>query len=265
MFRYPGGKSKLYKYIEPYIFDVYDGSLIIPFVGAGHVFSRFIKKRTPDFIWLNDIDVGITSFWKAVHFYPLKFLNKLKKYKPAVSDFYTYKDILDEINEVPTGVEYITDVALMKLVIHQISYSGLGCRAGGPIGGQSQSSNYNVGCRWNFDRMAKKIGEVHTLLERSEVRITSLDFEEVLTDKRKGTLYLDPPYLEQGPSLYTHSFSKWDHWRLSELLYYTKGWVLSYDDNATIRSFYSFAKINSLDATYSIKGARKHKELIIVG
>ena len=265
MFRYPGGKSKLYKYIEPYLFDRYNGRLIVPFVGAGHVATRFIKKRTPQFLWLNDLDVGITSFWKAVQFYPLKLLTKLKKYEPKVEDFYLFKDILDNLNRVPSGVEDITDIAMIKLVIHQISYSGLGCMAGGPIGGQSQSSSYSVGCRWNYESIAKKIGEINNLFKNSEVKITSWDFSEVLTDERSnGLLYLDPPYFEQGENLYTHAFSKSDHWRLSELLHDREGWVLSYDDNEIIRQFYSFASIQSLDTVYTIRQARKRKELLIV-
>lgn len=265
MFRYPGGKSRLYKYIEPFLFERYDGSLIIPFVGAGHVLSRFIKKKEPRFIWINDVDLGISSFWKAVHFYPLKFLNKMKKYEPKADDFYLYKDILDNLNRGPSGVEDITDIALTKLVIHQISYSGLGCMAGGPIGGQNQTSNYKVGCRWNFDKLAKTIWETHLLLQKSEVKITSWDFIDVLTDERScGTMYLDPPYLEQGGSLYTHSLNIKDHWALSELLHERSNWVLSYDDTETIRNFYSFASIHDLDTTYTIKKARKRKELLIV-
>lgn len=265
MFRYPGGKSRLYKQIEPFLLDRYNGSLIIPFVGAGHVVSRFIKKKTPDFIWINDIDAGISSFWKAVNFYPLKFITKLKKYEPKAADFYAYKEILESLTGTPSGVEYVTDIALAKLVIHQISYSGLGCMAGGPIGGQTQASNYKVGCRWNFEKLAKSIWSTHILLKKSEVRVTSLDFYDVLTDDRSnGTMYLDPPYYNQGPELYTHSFSKEDHWGLSELLHERKNWVLSYDDNEVIRSFYSFASIHSLDTTYTIKKARKRKELLIV-
>lgn len=265
MFRYPGGKSRLYKHIEPYLLDRFNDRLIVPFVGAGHITTRFLKKRSPSFLWLNDLDVGITSFWKAVQFYPLKFISKLKKYQPKADDFYLYKDILDNLNRVPSGVEDITDIAMIKLIIHQISYSGLGCMAGGPIGGQSQSSDYGVGCRWNFENIAKKIGEVHNSFKNSEVKITSWDFSEVLNDERSdGALYLDPPYFEQGPALYKHSFKEEDHWRLSELLHERSNWVLSYDDTETIRNFYSFASIHDLDTTYTIKKARKRKELLIV-
>lgn len=263
MFRYPGGKSKLVKYIQPYLLERYNGSLISPFVGAGHVEVALLHKKSPKFIWLNDIDAGISSIWKAIYSYPLKLLHKIGKYEPSVNDFYDFRITLSEIG-IPKGVEDITDVALMKLAIHQMSYSGLGVMAGGPIGGQSQSSRYNVGCRWNRSKLSQKIVDVNKLLQRAEVKITSWDFEEVLKDKRAvGLVYLDPPYVKKGTELYKFSFTEQDHWRLSELLYKRDRWVLSYDDEEVIRRFYSFAQVHEVPVNYSIKGARKTRELII--
>lgn len=240
-------------------------SFIVPFIGAGHETVRILKKKKPGFVWLNDIDYGITAFWKSVYFHPLKFLNKIKRYEPKVSDFYEFKEILDGLTSNPKGIEDVTDIALIKLAIHQISYSGLGAMAGGPIGGQNQTSAYTVGCRWNKNKISKSVWDAYNLLNRSEIRITSWDFEEVLKDKKsEGLVYLDPPYYEQGKNLYSCSFSDYDHWRLSEQLYCRENWVLSYDDNPTIRRFYNFATIHEVDATYTIKTARKKTELIIV-
>jgi len=41
------------------------------------------------------------------------------------------------------------DVGFKKLAIHQISYSGLGTKSGGPLGGKSQESIYKIDCRWS--------------------------------------------------------------------------------------------------------------------
>lgn len=266
MFRYPGGKSRLYKQLEPFLLERLDTRLIIPFVGAGHETIRLIKKKSPQFIWLNDLDYGICSFWKAVYFYPKKFISKIKKYNPKVADFYSFKEYLNSIERVPSGVEEVTDTALIKLAIHQISYSGLGVMAGGPIGGEKQNSSYTVDCRWNPDKIIQSILNTYNDLKKSEVRVTCLDFADVLDhNKNKGLIYLDPPYYEQGKSLYKHGFCGNDHWRLSESLYNREDWVLSYDDHPTIRSLYSFAQIYEVGATYTINSARRKQELIIVG
>ena len=266
MFRFPGSKSRLYPKLEPFLLERFQPHLIIPFSGAGNETIRLIKKKKLKSLWMNDLDCGITSFWKAVYFYPLKFLHKIKKYEPCVDDFYKFKSALESLDSPPKGVEDVTDIALTKLAIHQISYSGLGVMAGGPIGGKAQTSKYNVACRWNPQKISKRIIDVHNLLkEIGDVRITTWDFEAVLSDKKcAGLVYLDPPYFEQGPQLYQHSFTASDHWRLSEALFNSShNWVLSYDDHPTIRQFYSFAKIHEVDASYSITGQRKKNELII--
>ena len=256
----------MYPKLEPFLLAQFEPNIIIPFIGAGNETVRLIKKRRLKSLWINDLDPGITSFWKAVNFYPLKFLHKIKKYTPSVDDFYKFKSILEDLESPPKGVEDVTDIALIKLVIHQISYSGLGVMAGGPIGGKTQASKYTVDCRWNPSKLSKRIIDVNNLFKQiDDLRITTWDFEAVLSDKKcDGLIYLDPPYFEQGPQLYQHSFSQWDHWRLSEILFNShKNWILSYDDHPVIRQFYSFANLYEIDASYSITGQRKKGELII--
>jgi hypothetical protein len=101
-------------------------------------------------------------------------------------------------------------VAFEKIVIHQISYSGLGRKAGSPIGGRTQTqrdgtpSKYLVGCRWNGTRIARKVRECHELLNKRarKVEFTSVDASVYLLDPRP--VYLDPPYNEAGSGLYHH-------------------------------------------------------------
>jgi DNA adenine methylase len=263
MFRYPGGKSRLYKYIAPHLIDRYSGSITIPFIGAGHVTTRFCSDYTPKKIWINDVDPTITAVWKATYFYPFTFLQLISNYKPCVDDFYKFKEELKYISSVVMGVKDVIDVALKKLVIHQISYSGLGVMAGSPIGGKNQSSKYDVGCRWNSAKLHSRIARVSNNLKKiNDLRITTWDFRSVLKESA-GLTYLDPPYVEKGNDLYNYGFSYEDHWALSEILYERDDWVLSYDDCPTVRNFYSWANIDEIDANYSIKGSRKKTELII--
>ena len=56
--------------------------------------------------------------------FPDVLVHKVQKYTPRPEDFYTYKE------DAPTDLE---KAAFQKLVLHQISYSGLGEAAGSPI------------------------------------------------------------------------------------------------------------------------------------
>lgn len=188
-------------------------------MGKGDILP-FLKKKRVRRVWLNDLDYGVSSFWKAVYYYPLKLLNKMKNYEPE--HMYVLRDVLDGLTSTPKGVEDITDIALTKLAL-QMSATG------------------NLKTCWKTNKMAKNIAAYHNLLKKSEeVRITSWDFEQILTDKKcDGLIYLNPPQFNEQ-----NRFSEGDHWRLSEHLFYRSGWVMCYDDHPKIRNFYSFAQIH---------------------
>ncbi len=169
---------------------------------------------------------------------------------------------------LPFAKENILDIAIKKLAIHQISFSGLGTKSGGPLGGKEQKSKYGIDCRWSPDYICKKIQQLH--IQFSKIKIeqsvcTNLDFYDVINDEScKALIYLDPPYYIKGNELYQHGFSEDDHKRLMNVLKSTPHkWLLSYDDCKEIRELYSWAKIEELDVKYSISGATKKGELLI--
>jgi len=74
--------------------------------------------------------------------------------------------------------------------------------------------------------------------------------------------YIDPPYFEQGISLYGKEYGAFDHVGLSDFLK-DKYFVLSYDDNETILNLYKgWTEINWY-LNYSGRKHRYEKELII--
>lgn len=158
--------------------------------------------------------------------YPEDLISIIQSYTPSVADFYAFKDhltngsfdnmekqaVLDPTfnqNLAPDpfdeeGKLYILDSGFKKLAIHQMSFSGLGAMAGGPLGGMNQTSNNHVGSRWSPNHLAKKIREIHDLFaQRNVVRghCTSLDFSEVFAGDDQALIYLDPPYYDQGKAL----------------------------------------------------------------
>lgn len=53
IFRYPGGKFKAIKYIQPFWSQVKHNEFREPFIGGGSV---FIAKPLVEFNWINDLD-----------------------------------------------------------------------------------------------------------------------------------------------------------------------------------------------------------------
>jgi DNA adenine methylase len=278
-FRYPGGKAKIRKDIINSLVSKLDTSHIQyrePFFGGGSIGLNFLELNTHiNNFWINDKDVGITCLWLSVLNYPEELINQVKFFKPSTEFFYTTKKELLNLKEIPKTKNKIVDIGFKKIAIHQISYSGLGTKSGGPLGGEKQLSKYKINCRWSPDYISKKILKLNTLFADKIIKCTNFNFESIITDEScPSLLYVDPPYYEKGEDLYQHSLNESEHKHLAELLKNTTHtWVLSYDDCEIIRDYYSWATVKTIDIMYSITStkdtktakrlSRKKQELII--
>lgn len=266
-FRYPGGKTKLRKKIieRLTINSVGLSEYREPFFGGGSIGLLMIPYPQFTSAWINDKDIGLVCLWKSVRDHADALRKRVKGYTPKVEDFYTFKIELENVKFLPQITEEIVELGFKKLVIHQISYSGLGTKSGGPLGGKEQKSEYKIGCRWSGEYLSKKISKLHCALTRINVDCTNDDFENLLfAGETPALIYLDPPYYVKGGALYQHAFTEEDHKRLAIALKNTiHKWVLSYDDCDEIRDLYSWAHIETLSVNYSITTARQKNELLI--
>ncbi len=273
--RYPGSKAKLARAIIRLFPDSHQHSLWSdigheyrePFFGAGAIGLRVLSvldRRCS--VWLNDVDNGIVSLWRAVHECPKHLCSYIQNFEPSVDWFNKFK----AEDGTPTG-----DLArdgFRKLALHRMSVSGFGAMSGGPIGGKTQAtSQYTVGCRWTPSRIKREVMQTHKLMSKfANLRITCGDFRELLAGAGDECfIYLDPPYYEKGKQLYKYNTSQQDHQDLADLLRVSRArWVLSYDDHPEIRRLYSWATFHELLVTYSNAVCRdgkrpKNKEVAI--
>jgi len=272
LIRYPGGKAKLLKHInsrlERMVSDLgSDAEYREPFFGAGAVgLSLLAGNQRIRRAWLNDADPAMSALWDVVIHNPTNLHVTVEVTPEAMrlsptSDYYQ-ADL--ELLRTLTGPEDLQRIpaeslAIAKLVVHQMSYSGLGTRAGGPM-------RYRL-CRYNVDTLCSKIYTCNEILTAVSLRndtCTCLDFEE-LFGPGDAFFYCDPPYVKAGPHLYQVAFTRADHERLARRLRSEKRpWLLSYDEHPLIRQLYEgWSRIESLEVGYSINGCGKKNELLI--
>lgn len=275
MFRYPGGKKKLRAVICSKLQQKCNLSRLYvePFMGTGAAFFELVKSGVVSKAALNDYDYAVTCVWNSVLKRPEQLKKLIRKHSPAVPLFYSLKEFfkMAEDPKFPIKEYEIEDLACKKILLHQMSYSGLGAMAGGPIGGKDQKSEYDVGCRWSPDKIIKDIDECHSLLKSVELlggEIFHDDFRFILNkiDLKDSIIYLDPPYFEKGEELYLKSFNQKDHDELFDFLIKlgdNADWLLSYDNHEYIKQKYSKYVIETLKVVYSIKGANHTKEILI--
>jgi len=257
-FRYPGGKSKLRIQITNALNKWSSDTTEYrePFFGGGCIGIEFLKCN-PNIkdIWINDKDDGISCLWTSVINYPELLKDLVHNFKPSVEKFDEFKSKLIAAPILKSDEE-VVQYGFMKLAIHQISYSGLGTKSGGPLGGREQKSKYLIDCRWSVDYICKKIDLLHDMFSKLSVKdkkCSCLDFADVIADAGSAVIYLDPPYYVKGNDLYQVGFTQEDHSRLADLLKKTHLWVLSYDDCDEIRELYKWAHIKEIhEVNYSI-------------
>jgi DNA adenine methylase len=273
--RYPGGKAKIAAKIVGIIKDRLNKSGEIneyrePFFGGGAVGLQVIRD-CPEIgrFWFNDADPTMACLWQSVVQRSDSMRVILGCLDPSVDYFHFYRSFLRGI-ERPDDLGHFdrASIACMKISCHQMSYSGLGTMAGGPIGGAKQESKYDVGCRYDAQRISGKIAHVRDLLNSVELHpevCTCLDFEEVVRAPGDAIIYLDPPYYKAGPGLYQIAFDHAAHERLAHMLRSEeRPWLLSYDRHPVIEGLYGgWATIEEVPISYSINGAVKTSEWMI--
>lgn len=243
LLRYPGSKDAQLRSLAAHIERqmAHCGGICEPFAGTGAVtfdiLSRVSGMRS---VWLNDTDPGIAALWQVIGSPAVADLIALiKPYVPRAPDFFEFKE-----NPGRTDM----DRAFRKLVLHQISPWGLGAAAGGPMGGRNQTGPFLVGSRWDSKRLVQRVKLCADLLRNVDVRVTSMDFAEVLriAFAENRFVYLDPPYFRQGQSLYLRGSI--DHVLLANMLreHEAQEWLLSYDAAPEIRALYDWADVTEL-------------------
>jgi DNA adenine methylase len=271
LIRYPGGKTKLLKIINSRLQRMIaefspDAEFREPFFGAGSVgLSLLAANPGTRRAWLNDADPAMAALWDVVIHNPTSLHVTVEVTPEAMrlfgSDYYQADlELLRSITG-PEDLQRIpaANLAIAKLAVHQMSFSGLGTRAGGPMS--------NRLCRYNVDTLCSKIYTCNEILTSISLRndtCTCLDFERLFVPG-EAFFYLDPPHVKAGPQLYQVAFTQADHERLAKRLRAEKRpWLLSYDDHPLIHRLYGgWCRIEEVEVGCSINGCNRKKELLI--
>tara|TARA_R110000868_G_scaffold75946_3_gene218776 strand:+ start:3497 stop:4306 length:810 start_codon:yes stop_codon:yes gene_type:complete len=261
-FRYPGGKGKMLPVLMKYIEKIHKNTLPFSdaFVGGGSVALEVANKYPDSYIYLNDKDYLIYSFWDVVagkETDKLSDLIKLIDQPVTLENFYKLKE---EVTSDKLRCAY------KAIFLNRTTFSGI--LKSGPIGGKDQNSKYTVDCRYNANKLKKKIIACNKLLQ-GRTTVTNHDILDLFNYiDNNTTIYLDPPYVKAGKALYSEYMSEQEHIKMRDILVHKNKWILSYDDSDIIREIYSNCSIHDTSGNYSINGVKaqwsKKNELIII-
>lgn len=260
--RYPGGKGILARYVRTLIgIEGHTTRYVEPFAGGAGVAVDLLLNTELETIHINDLDPAVYSFWLAIKNSPEEIMKFIQDIEVSVDE---WKKMKFQYNELYSAGEVSIDLAKVFFFLNRTCYSGI--MDGGVIGGFQQSGKTKIGDRFNKKSLLAKIEAITSASDRLEV--SNLNASVLLTnlkDDRTTFVYLDPPYVEKGPSLYFRKFDSSSHRCLAEQLAKMGelSWILSYDNVSDIRVLYGAFKQEVFDLRYSARHSRMGSEIMV--
>lgn len=257
--RYPGGKGKIAPLIEKIIIsnNLEGCTFVEPFAGGGGVALDLLFNNLVKNIILNDNDIAVYSFWKAILEDTGKFVSDIYNLPLTIEEWEHQKEILKSSKE-PSY-----ELGFAAFYLNRTNRSGI--LNAGVIGGKKQDGKWKMDARFNRENLAKKIIEISK--RKNDITIFGLDIKDFVKyiPKENAFVYLDPPYYEKGKELYSIFFTHEDHKILEKIIrdnIHIK-WLLTYDNHEEIKRIYKDYNIETFDINYSISKQRKTNEIMI--
>lgn len=261
--RYPGGKVKLYPFMEQLIRqNTVDPPIYVePFAGGAGLALELLFNDNVERIMINDLDPAIYSFWYSItseETFHL-FINRVNEVDININEWKIQKDIY-----MHQDIHNKLELGFATFFLNRCNRSGI--LKAGPIGGQKQNGNYRIDCRFNKDRLIPLLRKIYD--NRNRIDVTNLNAEDFIEyiDVNYDNLfiYLDPPYVDKGYQLYKNSFTKEDHVSLSKTIKGLKNkWFVTYDNTELIKELYSDCKTEIFNIQYSAGTKRIENEIAV--
>lgn len=259
--RYPGGKAALAEFFSdlikragirsPIYVEPYAGG-----VGAGIV---LLQRGAVRKLVINDIDPAVYCFWKSVTEHCESFARLIVDAPLDVEEWRRQQAIYRAADE--------TDVLALGFAFFYLNRTNRsGILNAGPIGGINQTGNYKIDARYNRTQLAERVYDIGRLRDR--ITVSNVDGMAVIrryTKLKSAFIYIDPPYVDMGGSLYLNAFTHRDHADLALQLDSARdaNWVLTYDPSDFIRRLYRTHDVRDYQLSYSAHRAGKIGELLI--
>lgn len=254
--RYPGGKSKLYKYTKNLIEsnNLNGCTYIEAFAGGcGLAISLLINEVVHKLI-LNDVDLSIYAFWYSVLNKKDELIEMINNTEVSLDEWHIQKALQTDKNN-----QDLIKLGFSTLFLNRTNISGI--IKAGPIGGKSQDSKYLIDCRFNKKNIIEKINTIYNM--RDKIEFYNLDAEEfidTIIKKQSGNsfVFFDPPYYKKGPWLYENHYKHENHISLmNKISTIETPWIVTYDNIQEIKDMYE--KFDQIEFSLSYSARRNYQ------
>lgn len=240
--------------------DIEDPTYVEPYAGGAGAGVALLSKGIINHLVINDIDNAVYAFWHTVKHHTAWLISQVETVPLTIEEWLRQREIYQE--------EDVTDLRALGLSFFYLNRTNRsGILNAGVIGGQKQAGKYKIDARFNRETLSERIFSLGTLADR--ITLHNLDGREVIQmygSDPNALIYIDPPYVGAGNSLYLNAFDARDHEALGRNVHKVSEahWVVTYDDHSLVRSIFEDDFIAELEITYSANKPGRAIELLIV-
>ncbi len=260
--RYPGGKSKLAKFIAKICErNNINGHYVEPYAGGASVALYLLFEGYVSEITINDKDRAIYAFWYSAVNHSEELIKLIRTTRINIPTWKKQRAILKNKEKEP-----LLRLSFATFFLNRTNVSGI--LNGGPIGNIEQTGDYKLNCRFNKRELIKRIRKIAEY--KNKIHVKHMDAMDLVrqiesdSENKETIFYLDPPYYLKGESLYMNHYDKDDHVAVGEVIRKVKGirWIVSYDDHAEIRKIYTGFRSKRHQLLHTAHGPRIGKEIL---
>ena len=259
--RYPGGKYKLYKYIDALVKTNGCTTYVEPFCGGAAIALELLFNNVVKKIIINDFDYTIYCFWDSVLNNTENFISLILNTEVSIQEWARQKEIRNNLKEYNK-----LEIGFSTFFLNRTNRSGIIDKAG-PIGGKKQTGNYSIDCRFNKEKLIKQILKIASYRDKIQLyNLEALDFiDQVILNTRNSFTFFDPPYYSKGPELYTNFYNHHNHVKLANEIVdkmKRRKWIVTYDNAIEIKKMYYNIEQIEFELQYSLQEKKSASEVM---
>lgn len=259
--RYPGGKTKLVAYVLETleINNLIGGTYVEPFAGGAGIAWYLLLNDKVKHVCINDLNTSVYAFWYCVLNRTDELSQCIMETPVTIDEWHKQKLIQDSSDAT------ILELGFSTFFLNRTNRSGI--IKGGVMGGKNQDGKYKLDCRYNKEKLIKKIKSIANLKEK--ITLTQKDAKVFLADdikniEKKCLINIDPPYYVKGKGLYQNFFEHNDHYELRNVIRsLDRPWIVTYDNAPEINDLYHGFLPLSFDLRYTAQTKRRGNEVIM--
>ena len=250
--RYPGGKSRACKKMDPFFPDLRDyDAYYEPFLGGGSVALHITKKYPKLKIIVNDLYEPLYNFWLRLQVDGDYVHSQLQQLKSRYPDRGSARGLFLDAKEKLYDLEISDkDRAVCFYIINKCSFSGL--TESSSFSEQASDANFSM-------RGIDKLPVYSKLIK--DWYITNVDYRHLLGDGEKTFVYLDPPY-DIKDNLYGRKGSmhkKFDHDNFAKSCeIYNSEMLISYNSDQLVKDRFKDWNCAEFDLTYTMRSVGEY-------